>query len=110
MEILGRKWTMIFLSIPLLLGNLFFFISYYVESAALIYCGRVLTGFGGGAFSLTAPVYIVEIAVPELRGSLSTMFQLMLSCGITFVHALNINNKIDWYIISAILMGPAGKK
>ena len=40
----GPKWTMILLSFPMMLGFLFFVLSYEVDSEELIYVGRLLTG------------------------------------------------------------------
>ena len=43
---------------------------------------RVVIGFGIGVASAVAPVYISEVAPPELRGSLVTFFQLAVTIGI----------------------------
>nr|CAD7588282.1 unnamed protein product [Timema genevievae] len=67
---IGRKFTMLGLTVPL----------YYV--------GRIVTGMMGGAFSLTAPVYVSEIAESDIRGTLGTYFQLMVTVGILFVYVL----------------------
>nr|CAD7258261.1 unnamed protein product [Timema shepardi] len=67
---IGRKFTMLGLTVPL----------YYV--------GRIITGMMGGAFSLTAPVYVSEIAESDIRGTLGTYFQLMVTVGILFVYVL----------------------
>jgi SP family facilitated glucose transporter-like MFS transporter 8 len=50
--------------------------------------GRFITGMMGGAFSLTAPAYTSEISQKEIRGSLGSYFQFMLTIGILFVYVL----------------------
>ena len=41
---IGRKWTIVIMAIPLIIGNTFFAISYKFQSEELIYAGRFLTG------------------------------------------------------------------
>ena len=60
------------------------------------------TGFAGGAFALAAPLYIVEIAEPSMRGALASTMQLMVTFGIFFVNGLSIHSFLHWNIISAI--------
>jgi SP family facilitated glucose transporter-like MFS transporter 8 len=56
--------------------------------AAMYMVGRFITGMMGGAFSLTAPAYTSEISEKEIRGTLGSYFQLMLTIGILFVYVL----------------------
>ena len=62
--------------------------------------GRFLTGMMAGAFSLTAPVYTSEIAETEIRGSLGSYFQLMVTIGILFVYA--IGSGVEAFVLSII--------
>ena len=95
---IGRRWTMMVVALPLALGYAFFVIAYELghdadgDAAAegLIYAGRVLTGFGGGAFALASPLYIVEIAEPEMRGALASLMQFMVTLGVAFTDGLNL--------------------
>ncbi|GAB2281404.1 hypothetical protein Dimus_015999 [Dionaea muscipula] len=52
--------------------------------------GRLLGGYGMGAFSYVVPVYISEIAPSELRGSLTTVNQVMVCTGVSTVYILGI--------------------
>jgi MFS family permease len=56
--------------------------------AALYMVGRFITGMMGGAFSLTAPAYTSEISEKEIRGTLGSYFQLMVTIGILFVYGV----------------------
>ena len=62
--------------------------------------GRFLTGMMGGAFSLTAPVYTGEIAQTEIRGTLGSYFQLMITIGILFVYG--VGSAVKPFVISLI--------
>ena len=49
----GRKGTIIFCTIPFVLGWL---LISYAQTVAMLYAGRIITGLGCGAISLTVPV------------------------------------------------------
>ena len=65
MPSIGRKWTLILLAVPLILGWICLLIPAYridIGSPALFYIGRILTGLGGGGFALAPNVYIAEVS------------------------------------------------
>ena len=69
----GRKWTLIALNGPLLLGWVCLLIPAYKTDIAtpyLFYVGRILTGLGTGGFATVGPVYISEVAETSIRGSI----------------------------------------
>ena len=66
MPSIGRKWTLILLTVPLILGWICLLIPAYkidIGSPALFYIGRILTGLGGGGFALAPNVYIAEVSL-----------------------------------------------
>ena len=71
----------------LMLAALLFAISAVVSAAAPDYLtlvlARMLGGFGVGAALIVAPMYIAEIAPPELRGRLVSFNQLNIVIGIS---------------------------
>ena len=81
----------------------------HIDPISLFYVGRILIGFGGGAFSLTAPLFVSEIAEVRIRGALGTLMQLQVTLGICFVNALSINNAVNWVIITGICIAFPGK-
>nr|CAD7427427.1 unnamed protein product [Timema monikensis] len=83
---IGRKFTMLGLVFPFTAG--WFLMVWAKQTVPLYYVGRIITGMMGGAFSLTAPVYVSEIAESDIRGTLGTYFQLMVTVGILFVYVL----------------------
>ena len=111
---IGPKWTMISMSIPALIGFILLVLPDLLDDGEsdtvwLFYLGRILSGLGGGAFSLAAPSFVSEIAEPRIRGALGSLMQFQVTAGLAFVTALNINGAVDWVIITGICVGPPGK-
>ena len=96
---IGKKWTMISLSVPFIIGWILVTSSVNV---AMLYIGRLLTGFSGGAFGLLAPSYSSEIAEPSIRGALGSLQQLVATFGVLFV---TVSGKyLSWRMLSGILL------
>ena len=79
MSKIGRKWTLVALNGPLLLGWIFILIPAYktdINTPYLFYIGRILTSLGTGGFATVGPVYISEVVETSIRGSLGTEFCL----------------------------------
>ena len=73
MSKIGRKWTLITLNGPLLLGWICLLIPAYktdITTPNLFYVGRILTGLGTGGFANVGPVYISEVTETSIRGSI----------------------------------------
>ncbi|KAL2723977.1 hypothetical protein V1478_008490 [Vespula squamosa] len=96
-DIIGRKYAMLILVIPFTIGWLCII---FANSVILFYIGRFLTGFSGGAFCVTIPIYTSEIAETEIRGRLGLFYQLFLTLGILMVNILNFN--VNMYQLSII--------
>lgn len=101
---IGRKWTLIGLSIPFLAGWICLLITDPLQTTSpwLFYVGRILTGIGGGGFALAPPIYISETAETSIRGSLSSIMQFMVTIGIAFINGLGIQDAVSWPIITGI--------
>ncbi|OXA62848.1 facilitated trehalose transporter Tret1-2 homolog [Folsomia candida] len=97
MDRIGRKNTMLILSVPFVLGWL---LIGYAQNLAMMLCGRFISGFCGGGFSLVAPVFIGETAEDSIRGALGSGFQLMVVLGILFVNT--VGSFADWQWLSLI--------
>lgn len=101
MDIFGRKTTMLSLIVPFSIG---WSLIIWPTSVAMLYIGRFLIGFAGGAFFVVAPAYIGEIASKSIRGTLASYLQLMVTCGILFVYVIGHFFAMKTYnIICAIL-------
>jgi SP family sugar:H+ symporter-like MFS transporter len=76
---IGRRWTMILTALAFMLSS---FGSGAAGSSVVFVMARVVGGLAVGAASILAPAYISEIAPAEVRGSLSTLQQLMIVVGL----------------------------
>ncbi|XP_060534579.1 facilitated trehalose transporter Tret1-2 homolog isoform X2 [Cylas formicarius] len=82
-DLLGRKLACLLTIIPFSGGWLLIILS---NGEIMLYAGRFLVGFAGGAFCVAAPIYTSEIAQKEIRGTLGGYFQLLLTVGILFAY------------------------
>ncbi|XP_001664195.2 facilitated trehalose transporter Tret1-2 homolog [Aedes aegypti] len=85
MKMIGRKWAMLTMVLPLLLGWLLII---FAKNVAMLLVGRFFLGMGGGAFCIAVPAYTAEIAQSSIRGMLGTFFQLLVTVGILFVYGV----------------------
>ncbi|XP_017128404.1 facilitated trehalose transporter Tret1-2 homolog isoform X1 [Drosophila elegans] len=92
-NLIGRKWTMLFLVLPFILG---WAMLIWATNVGMLYASRFILGIAGGAFCVTAPMYTGEIAQKEIRGTLGSFFQLMITIGILFVYAIGAGLDIFW--------------
>lgn len=100
-DLIGRKMSMLILVVPFTVGWLCLI---FANSIPLFYIGRFITGFSGGAFCVTAPMYTAEISEKDIRGSLGSYFQLLLTVGILLSYLLGtVVNMFQLSIISAIV-------
>ncbi|XP_072743512.1 facilitated trehalose transporter Tret1 isoform X1 [Anoplolepis gracilipes] len=101
-DLIGRKNAMLLMVVPFTLGWLLIIFS---NSVLMFYFGRFITGVSGGAFCVAAPLYTSEIAESEIRGTLGSYFQLMLTIGILISYVLGtvLENMKTLSIISGIV-------
>ncbi|GFY46659.1 facilitated trehalose transporter Tret1 [Trichonephila inaurata madagascariensis] len=92
---IGRKGALVLNTVPFVVGWMFIA---YANSAGLIYLGRVITGFCCGIISVTTPMYLVEIATPDVRGLLGASFQLFVVIGVLIVSFLG--SQLTWRYLS----------
>ncbi|KAF6127223.1 solute carrier family 2 member 8 [Phyllostomus discolor] len=80
---IGRKLSLLFCTVPFVTG---FAVITAAQDVWTLLGGRLLTGLACGTASLVAPVYISEIAYPEVRGLLGSCVQLMVVTGILLAY------------------------
>lgn len=99
-DIIGRKYTMLALTAPLLIG-------YSLMCAAvcpvMVLLGRALLGMGSGGFCVAAPMYTGEISSKNIRGLLGTFFQLMITIGILLSNILGAYVSLLFFNITCLL-------
>ncbi|MFI0348299.1 MAG: sugar porter family MFS transporter [Chthoniobacterales bacterium] len=96
---LGRKKTMLLSALIFAGGSLFCALS---SSANQLILARFVLGTAVGVASFTAPLYLAEISPQKVRGSLISMYQLMITIGIM------ISYFSDTYFATATLNGVQG--
>lgn len=76
---LGRKKSLMAGAVLFVAGSLF---SALATSPDMLIVARVLLGLAVGVASYTAPLYLSEIAPEKIRGSMISLYQLMITIGI----------------------------
>lgn len=101
MKKFGRKWTMISLVVPFMIG---WALVTWAQNFTMLLIGRLIIGLAGGAFCVSAPQYSAEIAEKEIRGIVGTFFQVLVNVGILFVYVIGAYVTLFWTnIICAII-------
>lgn len=96
-NMIGRKITMLLLVAPFTLG---WALLIWAQNVEMMYAARCILGISGGAFCVTAPMYTGEIAHKDIRGTLGSFFQLMITAGILFVYAIGAG--LDIFYMSVV--------
>ena len=87
---------MMLLCLPMALG---WFLIAHATTVHCLYIGRFLTGFSG-AFSMLAPAFVGEVAEVEIRGTLSSVMQVMTMLGLLFTYI--VGALVPWHILAWI--------
>ena len=82
----GRKPTLLFIGVLYVLSA---FGCAFANGVGMFIAARVIGGIGIGISTVTAPLYISEIAPPAYRGRLAGMFQFNIVFGIVIAFASN---------------------
>jgi SP family galactose:H+ symporter-like MFS transporter len=102
---LGRKRS-------LMLGSLIFVAASIMcgaaESVAVLLTGRLILGVSIGILSFTAPIYLAEIAPENIRGSMVSFYQLMITIGIfvAYLSDLAFSYSGNWHWMLGIIAIP----
>ena len=97
----GRKMTMLSLVVPFTIG---WVLVIWAQNFTMMCIGRLLIGLAGGAFCISAPQYTAEIAEKEIRGTLSSFFQLMMVSGILFVYCIGAGLTVVWFSVIGLII------
>ncbi len=83
----GRRGMILLSSIIFIIGAL---LSAAAQDVAMLVIARLVVGAAVGVASAVAPVYISEVAPPEIRGRLVTFFQLAVTIGILVAYLVGL--------------------
>ncbi len=107
-DVYGRRVTIIAAAAVFIVGAL---ASAAAPDTAVLVASRVLIGIAIGFASATAPVYISEVAPPDVRGRLVTFFQLSVTIGIFVAYlvglALEPSDSWRWMLGLGVVPGLA---
>lgn len=103
---LGRKYSLLIASCLFIAGSLGSALANNVEMMIL---WRVILGFAVGIASYTAPLYLSEMAPPEVRGKMISGYQLMVTLGIlvAFLSDTYFTATGNWRMMLGVLCFPA---
>ncbi|KAI4326485.1 hypothetical protein MLD38_031795 [Melastoma candidum] len=100
-DFVGRKWMMR-VATAFCVGG--WFAIYFAQGPVVLDIGRLLSGYGMGAFSYVVPVFIAEMAPKNLRGALTAMNQLMICAGVSI--SFVIGTVVSWRALALINLIP----
>lgn len=83
----GRKKLLIIAALFFVAGSL---LTASATGFAMMVFARIILGLAVGAASALTPAYLAELAPAKFRGSLGTLFQLMITLGILLAYVSNL--------------------
>ncbi|XP_017467593.1 PREDICTED: facilitated trehalose transporter Tret1-2 homolog isoform X2 [Rhagoletis zephyria] len=98
-DAIGRRYTALIMDVPFIVAWLAII---FAKSPGMLYFGRFVIGISTGSFCVVTPMYISEIAETSIRGTLGTLFQLLLTFGILLVYL--IGAVVSWTTLSVLCL------
>lgn len=95
---LGRKKGIFISMIFILLGGSLEVGSFFAESWLLLFFGRIIAGISSGLCQGTIIMYLQEISPIEIKGKVSTLFQLTTTFSILVTQVLGLKSVLGSYI------------
>jgi len=86
-RVLGRKKSLVLAGFIFSIAS---FISMFLPPMSILSACRFFLGFGVGISSFVVPLYLSETAPAAIRGSMGTLFQLMITIGILLISLTNV--------------------
>jgi sugar porter (SP) family MFS transporter len=102
---IGRRATLVWASIIFVIGSLLAPVS---PNVVILIIARAIIGLGIGFTSVTAPVYVSELAPPQSRGMLIGLYQLALTIGIALADLVGylLSPQEEWRLMFGIAVVP----
>src|SRR5690349_14990963 len=86
-RLLGRKKSLLFAGFIFTAASA---VSAVLPPLPVLSACRFILGFGVGVASFVVPLYLAETAPASIRGSMGTLFQLMITIGIFLISLTNV--------------------
>jgi sugar porter (SP) family MFS transporter len=102
---IGRRATLVWAGIIFIAGS---FLAPLSPNAFVLIVARAIIGLGIGFTSVTAPVYVSELAPPQSRGFLIGLYQFALTLGIAFADLIGywLATREAWRLMFGIAAVP----
>ncbi|XP_060522297.1 facilitated trehalose transporter Tret1-like [Cylas formicarius] len=97
---IGRKKTLIAISVPMLMGMVIFA---FATDIRWYYLARLLYGMGIGGCSSILSVYIGEITEQHNRGKLGCVYTMLLSLGILYPYSVGPFLSVRMFCLSCLI-------
>ncbi|XP_045615875.1 facilitated trehalose transporter Tret1-2 homolog isoform X2 [Procambarus clarkii] len=101
--VLGRRGTMLASTVPFVAGWL---LIAFAQNFGMLMTGRIVTGLCAGITSLVVPTYIGEFASADVRGTLGSGFQLMITIGVMYAYAFGALVS-TWQLLAGLCIIPS---
>ncbi|XP_004529276.1 facilitated trehalose transporter Tret1 [Ceratitis capitata] len=95
----GRKTNMYLLALP---HMLFWVLNFFAQSVEYLYVSRFCAGLTSGGLYVIGPVFISEISNNAIRGALTSLSMMFLSCGILIGYILP--SYLDYHLIPCLVI------
>ncbi|KAG6444239.1 hypothetical protein O3G_MSEX003277 [Manduca sexta] len=92
-EYFGRKKTLLYLALPLLISWILVASSPNVYG---LYVGRFVSGIAVGALSVAIPPYVEDIAEKQQLKTLANFYHVHFSCGVLFGYIIGLVENTSW--------------
>lgn len=104
--VFGRRKSIIITAIMFFGGTLLVVVAHNVMSVIL---GRLIMGFAVGLSATIVPMYLSEIAPPDIRGTVVFLYQFAITVGIAFGFVVNyiFQASGDWRYMFAVGLIPS---
>lgn len=103
---IGRKNSLSIGAIVFIIGSIW---SSFVPNTEMLIFARIILGIAVGIASYTAPLYLSEIAPEKIRGSMISLYQLMITIGILSAYFSDaaLSYYGSWRLMLGIITIPA---
>ncbi|XP_063922749.1 solute carrier family 2, facilitated glucose transporter member 3-like [Zophobas morio] len=96
-QFIGRKNSIICSNFIILMGLLLQSLAYVTESYEVFIIGRFLTGLSAGLLSGVAPMYLVEISPYCVRGTVGSVYYVMVAAATALANILGLHQVLGYY-------------
>ncbi len=102
---LGRKLSLIIAALMFVAGSL---LCAFAPTVGMLIFGRIVLGLAIGVAAFVAPLYLSEVASAAVRGSMISLYQLMITIGIflAFVSDSLLTYTGNWRLMLGIIAIP----